>query len=381
MNCKSAKFKQLYDWYINDCYFGGLDRWYLADESMGERNKCVTTGFAVNKDVHETDSCNGSRRSFFYHVTDHIRVVEEVLGGIYTSENEEFNQIFPVFIRMFMLGNVYILYSEEFKKYELEVAKKVAEEAQEDVFERLEKSYPDCNFRLLHRVAAENGGWQWNALLSGLQNIEVKEEHLPILEEDPKYPIRFSFNEGLFFTRLYNIFAQYESQMQTYKALFNALHKVGDINGEDVKAIDVKQRQFEAPGVFTQTAMNQKEGTTTVDNLELVNNMSSLTESYDNIHALLNDSLGRLGLAGDDSTKAERITTGENFRALQPNMAFQQAIMNRLETVTNRIQTHFQQDVKFINGIKPNEQGIPINEKAPNGEKPEVNKPNKKWSE
>lgn len=166
--------------------------------------------------------------------------------------------------------------------------------------------------------------------------------------------------------------------MQTYKALFNALHKVGDINGEDVKAIDVKQRQFEAPGVFTQTAMNQKEGTTTVDNLELVNNMSSLTESYDNIHALLNDSLGRLGLAGDDSTKAERITTGENFRALQPNMAFQQAIMNRLETVTNRIQTHFQQDVKFINGIKPNEQGIPINEKAPNGEKPEVNKPNKK---
>lgn len=189
-----------------------------------------------------------------------------------------------------------------------------------------------------------------------MQNIEV------ILPDD-KRPIRFSFNEGQLFMRLYQIFAQYEAQMQTHKLLFNALHKIGDINGEDIKSIQTKQKQFEEPGVFTTTAINQTLATTTVENLELIPHITALRESYDIISTTINDSLSRLGLAGDDSTKCERITTGENFRALQPNMAFQEAIINRLETVTERLKIHFDVDVKFEKAIKPNEQGIPMVEK------------------
>lgn len=162
--------------------------------------------------------------------------------------------------------------------------------------------------------------------------------------------------------------------MQTYKMLFNALHKVGDINGEDIKCIQTKQKQFEEPGVFTSTAINQTEATTTVENLELIDQISALGESYDNITTLLNDSLSRLGLAGDDSTKAERITTGENFRALQPNMAFQQSILNRLETVTERIRIHFGEEVKFLRTLSPNKQGIPT-------AKNQQEQSNKQWSE
>lgn len=165
--------------------------------------------------------------------------------------------------------------------------------------------------------------------------------------------------------QLYQIFSTYESQMQTYKLLFNSLHKIGDINGEDITSIQTKERQFQAPSTFTSTATNQKESTTIVESLGLIEHIPRLKESYDTITALLNDSLGRLGLAGDDSTKAERVTTGENFRALQPNMAFQQAIINRLEVVTERIRTHFNQEVLFTQGLQPNEQGIPINEEKP----------------
>lgn len=164
------------------------------------------------------------------------------------------------------------------------------------------------------------------------------------------------------FTRLYQIFAQYEAQMQTYKSLFNALHKVGDIVGEDGKAIETKKAQFDSPETFTSTVIAQVDSTTTIENLELVQLMPQLTESYDNIHALLNDSLGRLGLAGDDSTKAERITTGENFRALQPNMSFQQAMQRALDNVSKRIQLQFNQTVTFNTNIQPNEQGIPISD-------------------
>lgn len=168
--------------------------------------------------------------------------------------------------------------------------------------------------------------------------------------------------------------------MQTWKLMFNALHKVGDINGEDITAIHTKEKQFQAPSTFTSTAINQKESTTTVEDLGLIEHLPMLKESYDSITTLLNDSLGRLGLAGDDSTKAERVTTGENYRALQPNMAFQQAILNRLETVTERISKHFKQDVVFIQGLQPNEQGIPINEDVQDVEmdKPDEGKP--KWS-
>lgn len=164
--------------------------------------------------------------------------------------------------------------------------------------------------------------------------------------------------------QLFQIFSTYESQLQTYKQMFNALHKIGDINGEDITSIQTKEKQFQSPSTFTSTAINQTESTTTVESLGLIDHIPKLKDSYDSITTLLNDALGRLGLAGDDSTKAERVTTGENFRALQPNMAFQQAILNRLEIVSERIQKHFNQEVVFNQGLQPNEQGIPINENS-----------------
>lgn len=362
MSCLKQPFKQLYDSFVDRCFLGGYsDVWFLPYESIEQRNACVTTGYAVNKDPSEITKCRDGRHSFKYQVLDHIRVIEEILSGIYKVDNQEFQHINHIFLREFMLSSIYVIYSEEFRDYELKLAKELAEKGQEDPVERYERSYPDCSFRLLRRVAANEGGWRWDAVLSGVQNIEI-DEYLPKDGDESIQPLRFSFNEGILFMRLYQIFSQYEAQLQTYKLMFNALHKVGDITGEDVNAITTKQKQFESPSVFTSTAIHEKAATTTVENLELVQHITLLKESYDSITTALNDSLARLGFAGDDSTKAERVTTGENFRALQPNMAFQQAILNRLECVTDRIRNAFKQDVLFNQGIQPNEQGIPVNE-------------------
>lgn len=370
MSCKIANYKQLYDHYISSCFFGALDWCYFQPEDQDKRAQCVTTGFAVNKDWPELLRCQAPKYSFHYHVFDHIRIIEEVFSGLFTTDNKEFKHILKHFMKEFMLNNVWVIYSEEFKEYELKLAAKLAEENHQDPLERLEKACPNSNFRLLRRVAHDKGGYRWDSILTGVQDIKI-DEFLPVIEDGEKTPIRFSFNEGFMFTRLYHIFAQYESQMQTYKSLFNALHKVGDINAEDTKAINSKKQQMDSSEVFTHTVIAQVDSTTTIENLELVQLMPQLTESYDNIHALLNDSLGRLGLAGDDSTKAERITTGENFRALQPNMSFQQAIQHTLDNVTDRLQQHFQQTVKFTSNIQPNEQGIPITD----GQNPMENKP------
>lgn len=374
MVCKSSSYRQLYDQFTNSSFFGGLEVCFFEPLDNEKRAQCVTTGFAVNKDIPSI--CGSKEHSFLYHVFDHIRVIEEVFSGMFITDNDEFNHILPIFIKEFMLNNVWIIYSEEFKEFELTLAAKLAKETERDPLEVVEKAFPNSNFRLLRRVAHDKANYRWDAILSGVQDIKV-EEFLPIIEDSKRTPIRVSFNEGFMFTRLYEIFAQYEAQMQTYKRLFNALHKVGDINGEDMKAIENKKVQMDSPGVFTHTVVAQVESTTTIDNLELVALMPQLTESYDNIHALLNDSLGRLGLAGDDSTKAERITTGENFRALQPNMSFQQTIQHRLDNVSKRIQTHFQQSVKFENKLKPNEQGIPV----PYGKEPPKDKPIRKKKE
>lgn len=366
MSCLESPFRQLYDSFVNRCFLGALDVWFLPYESPDQRNACVTTGYAVNKDPNDILKCKDYFNRFKYQVLDHINVIEETISGLYKTENKEFNQIAHIFLREYMMGNIYVLYSEEFRDYELALAKTKAEENQEDPVERLERSYPDCNFRLLRRVPAKTNGdkirYRWDAVLSGLQDIELKDEFLPKVDELVKSPLRFTFNEGQLFMQLYQIFSQYEAQMQTWKLMFNALHKVGDINGEDITSIQTKEKQFQAPSTFTSTAINEKASTTTVEDLGLIEHIPRLKESYDSITTLLNDSLGRLGLSGDDSTKAERVTTGENYRALQPNMAFQQAILNRLETVTERINKHFNQEVVFIQGLQPNEQGIPINE-------------------
>lgn len=182
---------------------------------------------------------------------------------------------------------------------------------------------------------------------------------MPIIDGDPPNPLRVSFNEGFFFIRLYDIFANYEAQMQVYDQLFLTLHKVGDINGEDTKSISTKMSQFSESGVFTYTTVNNTDATTTIDNLDLTRHMPQLTVSYDNIHNRLNDRLARLGLAGDDSVKPERVTTGENFRALQPTAAFQNSVLNRLANLTERVSKHFNQMVIFVTTIQSNQQGIP----------------------
>lgn len=180
-----------------------------------------------------------------------------------------------------------------------------------------------------------------------------------MIDEEPIHPLRVSFNEGFFFLRLYDIFATYEAQMQVYDQFFLTLHKVGDINGEDTKSITTKLSQFSDANVFTYTAINNADATTTIDNLDLTRHLPQLTVSYDNIHNRLNDRLSRLGLAGDDSVKPERVTTGENFRAMQPTAAFQYSILNKLEVVTDRLSKHFGVSVMFNAALNSNSQGIP----------------------
>lgn len=361
MSCINTPYQQLWEQFIDYCTFNGAGWYVLQPEAPNNKIQCLTTGYVVNKDYPEILRCSFPTHSFQYHVFDHIRTIEEVFSGLYITNNKEFNHIFPIFIREFMLGSIYIIYSKEFRDYELQLAAKLASNDKQDPFERLEKSYPDSCYRLLRRVSDEKNknNWRWDAILSGVQDIKI-DEFLPIIDENPKHPIRCSFNDGFLFIRLYEIFAHYESQRQTYKRLFNALHKVGDITGEDISSIQNKELQFHSAGVFTYTPMTEKSSTVVVEDLKLIERIKALHDSYDIIQTDLNDALGKLGLAGDDSTKAERITTGENFRALQPNMSYQQTIQHRLDIISERLKTHFNQSVTFINTLKPNEQGIPV---------------------
>lgn len=157
MSCKQNFYKTLYDNYIGASFFGTLDLYVLNSEDSEERNKCITTGFAVNKDTLTVSQCKAPKLSFQYRVFDHIRHIEEVLSGTITTNNKEFNHILHTFLREFMMGSIYLIYSEEFTKYELALASKLAEENQEDPVERLERSCPDSNFRLLRRVPTGDG--------------------------------------------------------------------------------------------------------------------------------------------------------------------------------------------------------------------------------
>lgn len=152
MPCKQSLYKNLYDNYVGSAYFGVLDLYLLNTELQDGRDKCITTGFAVNKDLNELIPCRTLKFSFQHKVFDHIRHIEETLSGTIECDNEEFNYILHPFLREFMMGSVYIVYSPEFTKYELTLAVKLAEENHEDPVERLERAYPDSNYRLLRRV-------------------------------------------------------------------------------------------------------------------------------------------------------------------------------------------------------------------------------------
>lgn len=356
-NCP-AKFKQIYDRFYQSYFCGGMEFQYIHPFGSKLLEAQATTGFPVNKDLISLEELGG--HFYFYHVFDHIRTVEEILTGLFKTENEEFSLILKPFLREFMMYEVYVIYSEEFRLYELNLLKKECLKTGKDFLEHKEKAYPDSNFRLLRRIKVKEGKYSWDALLSGLHNISDFGEEFK--------PIRFSFNDGFMFKRLFHIFSQYEAQMQTYKRLFLALHKVGDINGEDAKAVDSKKAQLASHDITTQTLLADDDSMTTIQDLQLVDKMPQLEISYNSITTLLNDSLARLGLAGDDSTKCARITTGENFRALQPNMAFKEAIKHQLENVTHRIQKYFAQLVEFEDTIQPNEQGIPVTQENNNNE-------------
>lgn len=353
----TVKFTQIYDQYFNYCLGGGFATYFFQNLIPEEREKLITTGYAFNKDItypaYQTNH-------YFYFVFDHLRHINETLAGIFSSDNKEFNQILRPFLHEFMYSSVYVLYSEDFKKYELGTAEILASHLGQDPVEKIQKSYPDCNFRLLRRVAKGNGEFRWDAILSGVEGIDL----YPFLDSEIpmtwKEPIRFSFNEGFYFSRLFHIFNEYETLLQIYKRLMIGLPKVGDINAEDINAVQSKIKQLQKTEIFTHSVLAKPEEAATINNSKLFELMPHLTTYYDLIHANLNDQLARLGIAGDDSTKAERITTGENFRALQPNMAFQQSILNELENFTFRINKHFSQSVKFTNSLAPNEQGIPI---------------------
>lgn len=157
MPCKQSFYKNLYDNYVGGSYFGVLDLYILNVESKDKREECITTGFAVNKDTGQLISCRAPRLSFQHKVFDHIRHVEEVMSGTITTDNEEFNHILHPFLREFMMGTIYIIYSKEFTQYELALAAKLAADNQEDPVDRVERAYPDSNYRLLRRVPTGDG--------------------------------------------------------------------------------------------------------------------------------------------------------------------------------------------------------------------------------
>lgn len=106
--------------------------------------------------------------------------------------------------------------------------------------------------------------------------------------------------------------------------------------------------------------------------------MVEARECYDYVLNKYNDDMGRFGFAGDNSSKAERETTGENFRAMQPNSVYQKTILQKLKVVTKNIQEMLQQQVNFGIGIQANEQGLPEFEDGINEDegKNEMNKDN-----
>lgn len=319
-------------------------------------------GYLPNKTITELITRWQQNGYITYTVYDHIRHIQETLTGIFTVDNKEFKYILRDFIAEFMMDEICVIYSEEVKLLEETLLHKLIKGTREDLWLRKQKAKFQSNFRLFKRVPNERTGeYGWKSILTNLTDIKLTPEQ----EAQMK---RFSFNDGYFFTRLFKIFATYETEMQTYIRFFKTLHTPIKISGITPDSIDNKLTEILSPNIHIAVTQNDLKDNTHIYNTGLHENMDSLDLSYHVIQTELNDSLARLGLGGDDSTKAERITTGENFRALQPNSSFQQAILLELNNMGEILSVDTPGiKLKFELTLQPDEKGIPTPNDKSNG--------------
>lgn len=316
------------------------------------------SGYIVNKTLSELFKRLTEYGAITYVVYDHIRHIQETLTGIFTVDNDEFKHILREFIAEFIMDEVCIIYSEEVNLLEQALLKKAVQGTQEDLWLRQQKGKFQSNFRLFKRVPDESTGiYGWKSVLTNISNIKLSPEQEKLMK-------RVSFNDGFFFLRLFKIFSSYEAQMQSYIRLFKILHKAVTVKGNNATIVNNKVSDLLSANIHIAKTQDDLKYGNSIQSAELHKDIPNLDISYHVIQTQLNDSLGRLGLGGDDSTKAERVTTGENFRALQPNSAFQQAILLELNNVSNLLTSEgISIQLKFDLSLKPNEQGVPIDGK------------------
>lgn len=313
------------------------------------------SGYIVNKSLAELLKRITQNGAITYIVYDHIRHVQETLTGIFTVDNSEFKHILREFMAEFIMDEVCIIYSEEVNLLEQALLQKAVKGTQEDLWLRQQKAKFQSNFRLFKRVPDETTGkYGWKSVLTNISNIKLTPEQEKLIK-------RVSFNDGFFFLRLFKIFSTYEAQMQSYIRLFKTLHKSVVITGNNSTDVNNKLTDLLSANVHISKTQDDIKHGLWFSNAELHKDIPNLDLSYHVIQTQLNDSLGRLGLGGDDSTKAERVTTGENFRALQPNSAFQQAMLLELNNVSDLISSDGMPIyLKFDLALKPNMQGVPV---------------------
>lgn len=347
-----TSFRSAYQEYSN--YFGIFGAPVLNIPHRLEKD--ANSGYIVNKSITELINRITENGAITYVVYDHIRQIQETLTGLFTVDNDEFKYIFKDFLSEFIMDEVWIIYSEEVKLLEEVLLKKQTNLTEEDLLIRQQKAKFQSNFRLLKRVPLETAGtYGWKSVLTGVTGIKLTPEHEKIIK-------RVTFNEGFFFTRLFRIFSTYESNMQSYLRLFKILHTPIFIRGDNVNSINTKLSEILTANAHIPKPQSDFKHGLIVDSTKLHQDIDKLDLSYHVIQTQLNDSLARLGLGGDDSTKAERITTGENFRALQPNSSFQEAILHELNNVAYLLKLDGTKiDINFDITLKPNTQGIPIN--------------------
>lgn len=306
------------------------------------------SGYIINKSISELTKRVTGIGGIAYIIYDHIRQIQELLTGLFSVSDDEFRLIIREFMAEFIMDEVCLIYSEEVKLLEEYLLEQTIKSTGEDIWKRKQKAKFDSNYRLFRRTYDDkNQKYKWKSILTDITDIELTPEQ----ESQMRL---LSFNEGFFFIRLFRIFSNYEAQMQSYLRLFKVMHTPVKINAVSSTGIENKITELLSAQVhLTHDIKHPGEVTST----EFQKYIPHLDLSYHVIQTQLNDDLARLGLSGDDSTKCERVTTGENFRALQPNHTFQQAILIELNKIGALIN---KPELKFEKALVPNEQGVPI---------------------
>lgn len=237
--------------------------------------------------------------------------------GEYTeTTNEEFKQIWPEFLKNWYLHHIYVCYSDEMLKIEVDSWKD-----REDL--DFDKCRGNCKFRLFRKVKQINNDvWVVSSVYSGL-TYEVDLRRIPM--------VRGSFNEGLSYLWWWELSKEVVALEQMYKqsqklALKRIIRQEKDPN----KSIKEDKSLKDIHPVFN------------VGKTEVINNNSyelfdvmppeapKLTlESFLN---WFNWRAGQLGYMGDMNEKKERVTTGENFQNLHGISNIQNLFLSRLLT-------------------------------------------------